>query len=180
MKTVMNIICTLLTVSLILITCACHMKKEPPVSAREVLVAMLSVAQPPDGQLRTITSSRETERLSTELLSALYGSSAGKWYQGGEYSIIDDGAVYLSEVMYPFELAVFRCINEGDVSGGLASVLGVCSGRIELIKAAWQGSAHEAFVQNATVTYCGAYVILVVAEDPEPMIQAAEKIIKSY
>ena len=94
--------------------------------------------------------------------------------------MIDDGAVYLSEVLHPFELAVFRCIDERDVSGGMASVLGVCSARLEMIRNTWKGSAYESYVKNATVTYCGGYVLLVVAEDPETVVKAAIKSIKSY
>lgn len=174
----MNVICTLLTVSLILLTCACSMKKRPPATALEVLTAMLNATTPSEGRIRTLTAETETQRLPTELLTALYGSTAEKWFEAGEGSLIDDGAVYLSEVMHPFEMAVFRCIDQGDVSGGMASILGVCASRLEIIKAAWQGSDYDTFVQNATVTYCGSYVILVVAEDPEPIIKAAKKVIK--
>ena len=175
-RIVMNIICTLLTVSLILLTCACSMKKNPPASAAEVLSAMLKEIDPPHGQIRSLTAEKETEKIPPDLLVALYGSTAGKWYG----AIVDDGAVYLSEVMHPFEIAVFRCVDERDVRGGIASVLGVCSTRLDTIKSTWQGSDYEPLVQNAVVTYCNGYVLLVVAEDPETMIRAATKIIKSY
>ena len=176
----MNIICTLLAASLILLTCACAKRNQPPVSAEAVLQAMLSEINPPDGRLMSLTSADESKRLSAELLTALYGAPASTWYQGGAYSVVNDGAIYLSEVMHPFELAVFRCINEGDVSGGMASVLGVCSARLDTIRTAWQGSDYEAYVQNAVVTYYGGYVFLVVAEDPETVVKAAIKSIKSY
>ncbi len=178
-RTMMNIICTLLAASLILLTCACAKRNQPPVSAETVLQAMLDGTTPPDGRFLSLTSADKSKRLSADLLTALYGTPASKWYQSGAYSVVNDGAIYLSEVMHPFELAVFRCINEGDVSGGMASVLGVCSTRLETIRAAWQGSDYEVYVQNAVVTYCDGYVLLVVAEDPDAVVKAAEKVIRS-
>ncbi len=179
-RSAMNIICVLLTASLILLTCACSIKKRPPATATEVLSAMLATVEPPQGQVRALTAEKETDKLSLDLLAALYGSTAGKWYQSGNHSLVDDGAVYLSEVMHPFELAVFRCIDETDVSGGMASVLGVCSARLEVIRNTWQGSAYDSYVQNAVVTYCNGYVLLVVADDPETVVKAAVQLIRSY
>ena len=175
----MNIICVLLTASLILLTCACHIKKKPPATAEEVLSAMLATIDHPPGKLRTLTAEKETDKLPLELLTALYGSAAEKWYQPGKHSLVDDGAVYLSEIVHPFELAVFRCIDERDVSGGMASVLSVCSARLNMIKNNWQGSVYESYVRDAIVTYFDGYVLLVVAEDPENLIKTAINVIRS-
>ncbi len=180
-KKLMNVVCVLLTASLILLTCACQIKKKPPTTAAEVILAMLDAVTVsyPQGKVRTLTSEKETDRLSVDLLTALYGSTAGQWYQQGNDSILDDGAIYLSEVMHPFELAVFRCVDERDVDGGMASVLGLCSARLDVIRNTWQGSAYESYVGDAVVTYCQGFVLLVVAEDPDTVVKAAEKVIRS-
>ena len=147
-------------------------------SAETVLQAMLKAAPHPQGSSRSLSTSPEAGGLTPTLLSALYGATAEKWIREGEFSVIDDAALFLSEAMHPFELAVFRCVDEGDVSGGMASVLGVCSGRLDLIKKAWSDSAYETCTQQGRVTFFDAYVILVVAEDPDPIIKAAKKAIQ--
>ncbi len=147
-------------------------------SADTVLQAMLSVVSHPKGRCRSFSAAPEAGGLTEALLSALYGTPAGQWYQSGSFSVIDDGAIFLSETMHPFELAVFRCVDEGDVSGGMASVLGVCAARLDLIRKAWQGSEYETCANQGIVTFYRAYVILVVAEDPEPLIKAAKRAIQ--
>lgn len=147
-------------------------------SADTVLQAMLSVAPHPKGRCRSLSATPEEGGLTETLLSALYGTTAGQWYQSGRFSVIDDGAIFLSETIHPFELAVFRCVDEGDVSGGIASVLGICSARLDLIRKAWQGSDYEVYTRQGVVTFYRAYVLLVVAEDPEPLIKAAKRAIQ--
>ena len=176
----MNLICTILSLSLMLLTCACHSNKKPPATAAEVLSVMLNSVEAPQGRIRSFSSFNQGSLLSSDLLTALYGSTAAKWYQTNEQAVIDDGALYLSEILHPFELAVFRCIDEGDTSGSIASVLGVCASRLELIRKAWQGTTYENYINRAIVTCYDGYVLLVVAKDPDTAIKAARNYIKNH
>jgi len=173
-----NIICILLATSLILLSCACTKKQAPPISAETVLQVMLAADDHPSGRLLSLAAPDEGKQLTEPLLVALYGAAASKWYHSDEFRVIDSGGVYLSEVLHPFEIAVFRCVDQRDTTGGLTSVMGICSARLDMIKQSWQGSAYGTMVENALVTCCGNYVILIVAEDPEPMLRAARSIIK--
>ena len=79
---------------------------------------------------------------------------------------------------HPFELAVFRCENEGDISGGIGSVLGICRSRLSWAKQVWQGSEYEQLLSHATVVSEKQFVLLIIAEDPSPMIAAAGRVIR--
>ncbi len=177
-KTLMNIICTLLAVSLLLLTCACHAKPKPPVSAINVLQAMLSVAAPPDGMVRSLTAENDNQVLPLDLLTALYGPSTRQWYEDGARGVLDDGAVFLSTAMHPFEIAVFRCIDQGDILGGMASVFGICSARLDMIKNAWKKTDYASYTEKGMVTYVGNYVLLIMCDNPDDVIKAAEKAIR--
>lgn len=149
---------------------ACGGRTPVPVPADTVLSEMLLSVTAPDGCIRALNAPSDTQKLSLDLLAALYGGAVYSWYEAEGYAPIDDCAVYISEVIHPFELGVFRCKDEGE----LTSVLGLCAARLDVIKRTWQGSAYEAYVQNAVVTCSGAYVLLVVSDDPETIVKAAK------
>ena len=177
-KIITRFLCSFLIGSLILSMCACGVNEPPPLSAEVILSEMLAATTPVEGDIRTLTAENEKQQISKELLSALYGSIAVKWIDTQGSTVVDDAAFYLSKVMHPYEVAVFRCVSEGDTTGGLTSVMGVCASRLDMIRNVWKGSEYEIVTQNAVVTCCGAYVLLIVAEDPEPLTKAAERIIK--
>jgi hypothetical protein len=97
---------------------------------------MLEATTPIDGRTLSLKAMGDAQ-LDDTLLTALYGSSAARWGGTDKFALVDDGCIYLSETQHPFELAVFRCISESDVSGGKMSVLGVCASRLEAIQTAW-------------------------------------------
>ncbi len=172
----MQLICLLLTGSLILFCCACQETSLPVVAASDVLEAMLSATLPIDGTMYQMPANKETERISDELLKALYGEEAVALWKK-EASAVEDGAIYLAEIMHPFELAVFRCVGE-DGMWGEAGVLGICASRVESIRKAWKGSSYEKIADQGVVTYCENYVILVIAEDAENIVNAAKRRIR--
>ena len=140
--------------------------------------AMLEETTPIDGRMLSLKAMGDAQ-LDATLLTALYGASASRWGGTDKFALVDDGCIYLSEIQHPFELAVFRCIDESDVSGGRMSVLGVCASRLEAIQTAWQGSSYDLCAQNAILTYYGTYVILIVADNPTPILKAAQKAIRA-
>ena len=172
----MQWICLLLTGSLILFCCACQERSIPNVTSADVLKAMLSEAAVIDGKLYQMRTGDESERISEELFKALYGETAVSIWKRSD-TTVEDGAIYLSEIMHPFELAVFRCIGEDEMWGD-AGVIGICASRLESIKKAWKGSAYEKIADQGIVTYCETYVLLVIAEDAESIINAAKRRIR--
>ncbi len=162
--------------SLVLFCCACRERSIPDITSVDVLNTMLSRATVIDGKLYQMPTEEEPNRISDALLKALYGETAVSiWSQTN--ATVEDGAIYLSEIMHPFELAVFRCVGE-DGMWGDAGVLDICVSRLESIKKAWQGSAYEKIAEQGIVTYCENYVILVIAEDAESIVNAAKRRIK--
>lgn len=174
--TVLGLLCHLFS--------GCGIQERIPASADAVLKAMLSAAgEYPHGRLRNTSSASDTpEYLTTELLSSLYGEATRQWCHetsDGGKDIVDDAAIYLSEAPHPFEMAVFRCTDEGDLSGGMGSVLGICSSRLDLIRNAWKGTDYATLTEGAVVAFYGQFVLLIVAEETEDILQAAENAIRA-
>jgi len=138
---------------------------------------MLAAIPHPEGRLVLFNSEMIGDPDKKALLTALYGELAAAWFDGEKQPILDEGCLFLSETQHPFEVAVFRCIHEGDVQGGSSSVLGICAQRKAYITDAWQGSEYEDVTAGAVVTCIGAYVILAVSKDTDTAIRAAEKLI---
>ncbi len=90
-------------------------------------------------------------------------------------ALIRDGAVYLSTVRHPFEVAVFRC---ADLDSAL-SVAALCQARLELLRTAWRDSEYTDFVKRAEVTVSGCYVLVAVTNDPDPLLEAGQMHIRS-
>ncbi len=159
----------------------CYRNNSLPAEAADVLDAMITATENiPSGYGRYYKASLDAKQaLSPTLLSALYGESARQWIGTSDDTLLDDAAIYLTEQQHPFELAVLRCKNQGDISGGEGSVLGICQSRLAAVRRAWQGSDYEKTSIQGTVIHYGQFVILVIAEDPQPLIQAAKRIIRN-
>lgn len=167
---VMGILCRGMT--------GCQVKQLPPVSAMDVLQAMMDEsAHTPHGQYKDSRVPQGKEALSIDLLAGLYGETARHWLNDGEEAVLDDAALYLSEQRHPFEIAVFRCKNESDIIGGQGSVVGICQSRLDVISRAWKGSEYDEWVAQSVVFYHKQFVILVVAWNADEMISAAKRII---
>lgn len=158
----------------------CGGRSAPPVDAACVLDAMISAANDlPSGYGRYFKADPSTKQsLSPTLLSALYGASARQWLGDSKETVLDDAAIYLTQQQHPFELAVLRCRNQGDIAGGEGSVLGICQSRLAAVYLSWQGSEYEEVALQGTVVHYGSFVIMVIAQDPEPILKAARNAIQ--
>ena len=167
-----------LLLSALLLLSACG-NETPPPPAAEVLGAMLaameSTAQPlPDGVTRlTAVSADSPDYLDETFFSALYGEAARGLL--GEDSTqsppITDAVLFLSLSPYPCELAVFRCAD-GSAAG---TVAGLCRGRLDTLARGYAGSEWEGVAAGGQVAVEGNYVLLILCEDPKPVLEAARR-----
>ncbi len=164
----------------VLLLSACGTSAPPP-AASEVLTAMLTAvtdtAQPlPDGMIRlTAAPADSPDALTATFFSALYGEAARGLL--GEDSAhgrpVQDAALYLSVSPYPFELGVFRCVDEDTA----LAVEALCRGRLDTLARGFRGSEHEAAASGGRVTVEGNWVLLVLCEDPTPVPEAARRLL---
>ena len=167
-----------LILSLLLSACG---TSAPPPAASEVLTAMLTAvtdtAQPlPDGVIRLSSAPTDSPDALTEtFLSALYGEAArGLLGEDSTHSRpVQDVALYLSVSPYPFELGVFRCVDE-DTARAVAAL---CRGRLDTLARGFRGSAYEVAASGGRVTVEGNWVLLVLCEDPTPVLDAARRLL---
>ncbi len=163
------LLAVLLTAALALSACG---RGTPPPSAAEVLASMQAAMRAsaqalPDGRVYTrAVAPTDPAYLSDTLLSALYGEAARGLLSADAVAEgvapINDAAIFLSESPHPCELAVFRCSD----ARGTATAAKLCRARLEAIRRAWAGTEHEELVERGAVVVEGAFVMLVVAEDP--------------
>ena len=172
--------CLVLILTLPLLLPACG-TSDPPPAASEVLTVMLSAmestSQPlPDGVIRLTAAPADSPNALTEtFFSALYGEAArGLRGEGSDAAApMQDGALYLSVSPYPCELGVFRCVDE-TTAGEVAAL---CRGRLDTIARGFRGSEHEAAAAGGRVVAAGNWVILVLCEDPAPVLEAARRFV---
>ena len=156
----------------------------PPVSTSDVLDAMYKAASGrPSGQIRVRGEShadKDASYLTDELLAALYGADCLSWFEGQELAngtvstpIVDQVAMYLATAKHPFEIAVFRCTD----SAGTLSAAKQCRRRLNAIQQSWNGTDKEDYCRLGCVEIIDNYVILIVAADPDFLLDAARRII---
>ena len=174
--------------------------RTPPPAASEVLTvalgAVTDTAQPlPDGVIRLTAAPPDSpDRLTETFFSALYGEAArgllggdstqvtpptdGAEEQMGEDSTpsppVQDAALYLSVSPYPFELGVFRCAD-GDTAQVVAAL---CRGRLDTLARGFRESELENLAAGGRVAVEGNWVILVLCEDPTPVLEAARQFLR--
>lgn len=149
----------------------CARQDKRPTPAVTVLVTMLGEAGQrwPSGMTYSLTApAEEDEHLTPTLLSALYGAAARRWLEGDEPPVCD-AALFLSEVQHPAELAVFRCAT-AEAAGAVAAV---GRARLDTLTRHWNGGEYAAWLTSANVTVKDTYVLLVVSDDPAPLVRAA-------
>ena len=164
---------------------SCAGKETPPLSAADVLLvmqaAMADTAQPlPDGLTYTRTADPSSPSYLTDtLFSALYGEAARGLFapdaaaDSEPVPPIGDAALFLSVAPYPCELAVFRC---SDLRSA-ATVAGLCRARLDIVARGYAEAEWGAIARNGAVTVEGCYVLLVVAEDPQPVLASARRLL---
>ena len=176
-----------LIVACVFLTGCLPFQSAPPAGAIEVLTAMQKAdPQAPDGVVRVRSALAAAPDLTSptylrdDLFSALYGSDCLSWFSPTVLSdgsvcspLIDDVAVYLSTVQHPFELAVFRCTD----SAGAVAAAKQCQQRLNTVRQTWRGSDEEVLCARGRVEIVGTYVLLVIASDPEAVLEAAQRAI---
>ena len=151
----------------------------PPPAASEVLTAALTAVTDtaqtlPDGIIRLTAAPAESpHRLTETLLSALYGEAARGLLDGDstDNPPVQDAALYLSVAPYPFELGVFRCAD-GDTAGEVAAL---CRGRLDTLARGFAESEWREAAAGGRVAVEGNWVLLVLCEDPAPILEAARR-----
>ena len=149
----------------------------PPASAGEVLVAMEGAAGM-SGILRTRSASPDSPLYLTDvLLAAVYGEAARGWLtdNDGGVPLVNDAALSLPAARHPCELAVFRCSD----ARAVATAARGCRSRLEAIRRVWQGSEWDGVLESAIVTVEGDCVLLIVAPQPDVILAAARRAIRS-
>ena len=171
----------LLLLILTLLFPACR-RDVPPPTASEVLTAMLAAMEEtaqtiPAGVLRlTAAPADSPDYLTDTFFSALYGEAArGLLTAEGEdgYRAVNDATLFLSMSAYPCELAVFRC---SDVRGA-ATVAGLCRSRLDTLARGFKGSEWEDVAAGGQIIVEGCFVVMVVAEDPRGVLEAARGVL---
>ena len=167
-----------ITVMLLLSSCG---RATPPPSASEVLSAMLETAETttrslPDGVLRLTSAPSDSPSFLTEtFFSALYGEAArGLLSEGeGQAPSVQDAALYLSVSPYPCELGVFRCAD----GRGAAEMADLCLGRLDILSRGFAGGEYEEAAKGGRVAVVGNWVLLVLCEDPAPLLETARRLV---
>ncbi len=172
-----------LTLALLGLTVGCGRRETMPVEATAVLEAMLSAMETsgqviPDGRIYSRSVPTDAVNyLGDTLFSAIFGEAARGLLMSpdGALPAVGDVALFLSTAPHPTELVVLRCSD----ARGCATVAKLCRGRLDTVANAWAGSEWALLLlRQATVSVEGAYVLLVIAEDPAPLIRAATSCIR--
>lgn len=147
----------------------------PPATARDVLDAMLGEVREevaPDGEIYEGDGADHGT-----LVSALYGEGSRRWFDadGETLATVDEVAMFLPCAMHPMEIAVFRC---PDATRGARDVAAACRARLSVIENAWADTEYASWIEAATVSVEGQFVILAVYDDPDVILQAARAVIK--
>ena len=175
MRRLMKILPWLMVFAVLLPACT----PAPPPAASEVLTVLLTASEStaqtlPDGFIRlTAAPSDSPDRLTETFFSALYGEAARGLLWDGTDAVppVQDAALYLSVSPDPFELGVFRCID-GDTAREVAAL---CRGRLDTLARGYAGSEWEGVAAGGRVAAEGNWVLLVLCEDPAPVLEAARR-----
>ena len=167
-----------ITVMLSLSSCG---RATPPPPASEVLTAMLETAETtaqslPDGVIRLTSAPSDSPSLLTEtFFSALYGEMARGLLSEGESQspLVQDAALYLSISPYPCELGAFRCVD----GSGAEELVSLCRRRLDILSRGFAGGEYEAVAAKGRVAVVGNWVLLVLCEDPAPLLETARRLV---
>lgn len=152
---------------------ACTAPQNPPPTAEAILTAMATAmtrtAQTlPEGRIYSRQAAAEGPGyLSEVFFTALYGRAAEGLLEGEE-AAVGDGAMFLSVAPYPCELAVFRCSD----ADAVPSLVALCRGRVDTVLRGYGGTRWESVARGLVVTE-GCFVLLIIAEDPTAVAEAA-------
>ena len=163
---------------LALLLTACDGSRNPPPAAEAVLAAMADTvtrtAQPlPHGWVYSCAKAADDPYYLTEtFFTALYGRAAegllGGLSASDAAAPVGDAALFLSASPYPCELAVFRCSD----TDAIPTLVALCRGRLDTVARGFAGTEWESAARGVVATE-GCFVLLVMAEDPEAVVEGA-------
>ena len=162
-------------------------QKHTPPPAVRVLDAMRVAAEPlPAGLVYDRCSDPAgKEYLGDVLFAALYGPAARGCFgedgqteeaeeSSGTVPLADDGALFLSAVPHPAELAVLRCPDPASALSAAAFF----RDRLEVLRVAWAGTEYVTWVEAGRVTVVGGFVLLAVCPNAESVLRAGAEAVK--
>lgn len=155
----------------------------PPPAALVILDAMQAAA---DGLPAGLVYDRRADPagsgyLDGVLFSALYGPAARNCFDGGQDAdgqptapLASDGALFLSAVPHPAELAVLQCPDRASA----LSVAALCRARLEGLRSAWAGTDYAAWAEAGDVTVADGFVLFAVCPDADRVLRAGSDAVR--
>lgn len=136
-------------------------------SAEDMLLEICSSLSMPAGKIYFHAAEEGSENfLSVDTAEVMYGEDAEEIF-----ALVEDFAIYVSEIASPREAAVLRCYSSSDTD----SVAAMCLERVDMIRVLLKDSGASELAQGAQVTVRGHYVVMIVTDNAE----AAEDAIRS-
>lgn len=155
----------------------------PPPAALVILDAMQAAA---DGLPAGLLYDRRADPagsgyLDGVLFSALYGPAARNCFDSGQDAdgqptapLASDGALFLSAVPHPAELAVLQCPDRASA----LSVAALCRARLEGLRSAWAGTDYAAWAEAGDVTVADGFVLFAVCPDADRVLRAGSDAVR--
>ena len=154
----------------------------PPPAALVILDAMQAAA---DGLPAGLVYDRRADPAGSGYLDgvlfALYGPAARNCFDGGQDAdgqptapLASDGALFLSAVPHPAELAVLQCPDRASA----LSVAALCRVRLEGLRSAWAGTDYAAWAEAGDVTVADGFVLFAVCPDADRVLHAGSDAVR--
>ena len=173
----------LVTIQLLLAGLLSGGRDLPPPAALVILDAMQAAA---DGLPAGLVYDRRADPagsgyLDGVLFSALYGPAARNCFDSGQDAdgqptapLASDGALFLSAVPHPAELAVLQCPDRASA----LSVAALCRARLEGLRSAWAGTDYAAWAEAGDVTVADGFVLFAVCPDADRVLRAGSDAVR--
>ena len=88
--------------------------------------------------------------------------------------LASDGALFLSAVPHPAELAVLQCPDRASA----LSVAALCRARLEGLRSAWAGTDYAAWAEAGDVTVADGFVLFAVCPDADRVLRAGSDAVR--
>ncbi len=155
---------------LLLVFTLCGCAKENATAAQVLDALVESEIGLPAGQIHLSCAPEDSAAyLSPELMAALYGEGELPW----QLSLAQDYGIFLNTAQHPCEFAVFRCYARSDTD----EIAAMCLSRLDALRIHYKNTQYASHTQNARVVVIGKYVLLLISNDPEHALDAAERVL---
>ena len=102
--------------------------------------------------------------LSSDMIKTLYGDEA----ESDAFEAVEDFAIFLSSRVFPFEVAVFRCVSASEA----ARVYLMCKNRAELLGVLLRGTEFASLAEDIFVIKSQNFVVMGVSDKPDLLEKA--------